>query len=597
MTSSYVDIFSKEKRKKLILNIKRIFQNSFCNNFYYSYVPGDFSNFNLFVDFIKNMVKYTHNEELEFKLPVEETSADLSYAKYLNDPNNDEFDELFLRHDATSQKRVRSIQSITNMNLGIFGQEDGLNLLNALEVETDITTAALLRVHLLRILMTIWLFFHLGIIHWSEYFENLRELVNHFFYMLCCEAKRQAKNLKYSIKAVDYIVEAANYRYFIIERLPLVLCLFLCRHLIFYSPSGLKEFQESFPAVDKLMFPESTCLLLKINDNLLAPPPDIPQPYLDNEKEVKVPSKREYQHALSLRNEYFTQKRTHLAAEKVRMLSEIGRFVTWNCLLSCIKFVDIYERFGCIWDGNILTVEEKLENLGASILNELCSFTNTCTKDEIEHLKNIIPEITLFDIATGTKYIVHGNITEDFGYDLEFPDSLDSSKPERRVLMVYLSDGRLRQELMLNYVFHAINKKSLGTGPNFLTYTPDLVIVTGKTYEKPLQTYGFACADEYNSRSKSPLLYSRHGRFGFNQFSRSIFSYISNNSSSSSSVEYPESAKVTANEPRSASVVTTNKSISSYVSLPSSFFKNLLNEVKRSTPFGSTSNKEVALEE
>ncbi|CUM46883.1 uncharacterized protein AC631_01991 [Debaryomyces fabryi] len=544
------------------------------------------------------MVKYTHNEELQFKLPVEETSADLNYAKYLDDPNNDdEFDELFLRHDAISQKRAGSIQSVTNMNLGIFGQEDGISLLNALEVNTDITAAALLRVHLLRVLMTIWLFFHLGLIHWLECFQNIRELINQFFYMLCCEAKEQAKKLKYSIKAVDYVVEAANYRYFIIERFPLVLCQFLCRNLICYSPSGFKEFQESFPAVDKLIFPQSTCLLLKINDNLLAPPPDIPQPYLDSEKEVKVPSKREYQHVLSLRNEYFTQKRTHLAAEKVRLLSEIGRFVTWNSLLSSIKFVDIYERFGCIWDGHILTVEEKLEILGASILNELCSFTNTCSKDELDHLKNIIPEITLFDIATGTKYIVHGNITEDFGYELEFPDSLDSSKPERRVLMVYLSDGRLRKELMLNYARHAINKKSLDNGPNFLTYTPDLVIVTGKTYENPLQTYGFACADENSSRSKSPLLYSRHGRFGFNQFSRSIFSYISNNSSSFSSVEYPEPARDTANEPRSGSAVTSNKSISSYVNLPSSLFTSLLKRVKRLTPFGSTSNKEVALEE
>lgn len=545
------------------------------------------------------MVKYTHAEELRFKLPIEETSADLNYAKYLDDPNNNgEFDELFLRNDA-SHERLGNIQSITNMNLGIFGQVEGLSLLDALDVNTDITTAALLRVHLLRISMTIWLFFHLGLIHWLECFGNICELVHQFLFMLCSEAKAQAKKQKFSIRGIDYVIEAANYRYYIVERFPLVLCQFLCRNLICYSPSGLKEFQESFPLVDKLLFPQSTCLLLKINDNLLAAPPDIPQPYLDNGKEVKVPSKREYQHVLSLRNEYFTQKRTHLAAEKVKMLSEIGRFVTWNCLLPSIKFVDIYERYGCIWDGNILTVEEKLETLGASILNELCSFTNTCSKDELNYLKNIIPEITLFDIATGTKYIVHGNVTEDFGYELEFPDSLDSSTSNKRVLMVYLSDGRLRKELMLNYALQSISKERLDIAPRILLpSTPDLVIVTGKTYQNPLQTYGFACADEGGSRLISPLIYSRQGRFGFNQFSRSIFSYISNNSTSVLSTEKTESATCIENGPDADSLATTNKSISSYVSFQSSqYLTNLFKRVKGLTTFGTTSDKEVALED
>ena len=545
------------------------------------------------------MVKYTQKEELEFKFPIKETSADLNYAKYLDDPsNNGEFDDLFLRNDV-SRKRLGNIQSMTNINLGIFGQDEGLSLLNALDINTDITTAVVLRVHLLRILMTVWLFFYLGFIHWFECFGNVCELVHQFIFILCSEAKVQAKKQRFSIKGIDYIVEAANYRYFIIERFPLVLCQFLCRNLICYSPSGFKEFQDSFPLVDKLLFPQSTCLLLKINDNLLAAPPDIPQPYLDNEKEVKVPSKREYQHSLSLRNEYFTQKRTHLAAEKVRMLSEIGRFVTWNCLLSSIKFVDIYERYGCIWDGNMLTVEEKLETLGASILNELCSFTNTCSKDELNYLKNVIPEITLFDIATGTKYIVHENITEDFGYELEFPDSLDSSTSNKRVLMVYLSDGRLRKELVLNYALQTISKKSLDMDErNLLPSTPDLVIVTGKSYEKPLQTYGFACADDSGSRSISSLIYSRQGRFGFNQFSRSIFSYISNNSTSVLNAEKSEPATGVENRQGGDSFATTNKSASSYRNFePSQYLTSFFKRLKRLPTFGTTSDKEVALED
>jgi hypothetical protein len=165
--------------------------------------------------------------------------------------------------------------------------------------------------------------------------------------------------------------------------------------------------------------------------------------------------------------------------------------------------------------------------------------------------------------------------------------------------MVYLSDGRLRKELMLNYALQTISKTSLDIGPrNLLPSTPDLLIVTGKTYENPLQTYGFACADGSGSRLISPLIYSRQSRFGFNQFSRSIFSYISNNSTSVLSTEKTESATCIENGPDADSLATTNKSISSYVSFQSSqYLTNLFKRVKGLTTFGTTSDKEVALED
>ena len=250
------------------------------------------------------------------------------------------------------------------------------------------------------------------------------------------------------------------------------------------------------------------------------------------------------------------------------------------------------------WES-MLTVEEKLETLGASILNELCSFTNTCSKDELNYLKNIIPEITLFDIATGTKYIVHGNVTEDFGYELEFPDSLDSSTSNKRVLMVYLSDGRLRKELMLNYALQSISKERLDIAPRILLpSTPDLVIVTGKLTKTLFKHTGLHMQSGQLSRLISPLIYSKQGRFGFNQFSRSIFSYISNNSTSVLSTEKTESATCIENGPDADSLATTNKSISSYVSFQSSqYLTNLFKRVKGLTTFGTTSDKEVALED
>lgn len=536
------------------------------------------------------MVKNPSDEDLRFKFPIEEVSADFNYAKYLEGTNsNNEYDELFVRKEPTLQKRIGEIRNVSNLALGIFGLEEGGCMLNALNVDTDVTTAALLRVHILRILLTIWLFFHINLIRWLNFIKNVRELIYQFIYMLSLEANVKGKKLKLSVGVLNNVVDAANYHYYFIERFPIALCQFLCRYLLCYSPSGFREFQESFPLVDGLRLPQSTGLLLKVNDNLLPLPPEIPQPFLDNEKQIKVPSKKEYLQVVSLRNEHFTQRRAHIAAEKVRMLSEIGRFVTWNCLLPSMKYVDIYERYGCLWDKNISAVEENLEILGTSILNELCSFTNTCSECELNELRNIIPEITLFDIATGTKHIVHGNVSKDFGYELEFPDSLSSSTSDKRVLTVYLSDKRLREELLLSYTLQNLNKTYLDNNiQELLPFTPDLIVVTGKSDVAPLQTYGFACADENDKTSKLSLIYSKVGRFGFNQFSRSIFDYIVNNSASLLNTE---------DSPKD-DVANSNQSILSYASQQSGqCIAKFFQRVRRLRLFDLNSNKEIVAEE
>lgn len=467
------------------------------------------------------------NEFLKFTLPIEEVSADINYAQYLNESKSiDRFEELF-SNAPTVKKRPKGIQNLTSLEFGIFGLEEGNSMLNALKVNTDVTTAALLRVHVLRVLQAIWLFIHIKIILWLEILDGIRELVCQFVHMLCWEAEAKAKKLTYSVKLFNHIPNFVNYHYKIIERFPAVLYLFLSRNLICYSPWGFKEFKDSFPMVENSFLPQSTALLLKINDNMLPYPPDIPKPYLDSDKELRVPSKKEYLHILSLRNEYFTQSRAHIAAEKVRMLSEIGRFITWNSLLSHINFVDIFETYGCLWDGDQLEVEGKLEILGTSILNELNAFTSTCSEDELNELKDIIPEIILFDIATGTEHVVNGSIKEDPDYEEEFVDSLIGSASNTRVLKVYLCDKRLREELVLSYIAGTLGNQVSERGVSeLLPITPDLIVVTGKSCNSPLQTYGFACSEESNTLFKSPLIYYKQSRFGFNQFSKSIFEYV-----------------------------------------------------------------------
>ena len=81
-------------------------------------------------------------------------------------------------------------------------------------------------------------------------------------------------------------------------------------------------------------------------------PPEIPQPYLDADRKIRIPEKKEVQYVIAIRNEYFTQCKSHMAAERVRVLREIGRFITWCCLVPTITEISIYEKMGACWDGD-----------------------------------------------------------------------------------------------------------------------------------------------------------------------------------------------------------------------------------------------------
>lgn len=528
--------------------------------------------------------------DLQFSLPIDDPSSDVNVPKNFNQLSGRlEYDRLLPEEETNLKRRLGGFKDMKDLRIGAFGLAEGSSILNALDINTDLTTAQLLRVHLLRIVLAVWLFFYMHLLDAQEAIGNLQELFYQFMHSLFAEAKQKTRRLNFSIKLINRILDALMFRYYIVGSFPSVLYKFIYRNLICFTPSGFREFEESMPLVDSLILPESIGLILKFNENMIAPPPEIPQPYLDAEKKIQVPNRKEVQYVLSLRNEYFTQQSAHIAAENVRMLSEIGRFVAWSCLVSPVRYISIYERHGRLWDENKNSVKQKLETLGTSVLNELSSFSNTCTQDEMEKLKCLLPKITLLDMSTGTRHVIqeaNNKVIED---ELDIVESLLSSNKENRELLVLLSDKRLREGQLVKHVIKNLGNDVIDIDvQELLPKTPDLIIVPGKRHRKPHQTYGFASTDENDYPIMSPFIYSRRNRFGFKFFSRSIYNYVLNNPNLHD-FEIPCSEQV--------QVANSNQSILSYTSQQSGqYITKFFQRIKELRLFDLNSSKQNEIE-
>lgn len=146
------------------------------------------------------------------------------------------------------------------------------------------------------------------------------------------------------------------------------------------SPIGLDQFLQHVP---KSNIPTSLGLILHYHPPLLKPPPDIPQPYLDSDRKIQVPQKKDVQYAIAIRSEYFAQHQAHVASERVRLLREIGQFVTWCCLVPSIETVTIVEKKATCWEVEA----DFIDSVKNAILVELVALSNTCDPEELTKLK------------------------------------------------------------------------------------------------------------------------------------------------------------------------------------------------------------------
>lgn len=200
-------------------------------------------------------------------------------------------------------------------------------------------------------------------------------------------------------------------------------------------------------------YPHSIGLILQSNEFALVAPPEIPQPYLGPEVKIVVPSKKDIQQAISLQHEYSLKQRMHLAAEDVRMLSEVTRFVLWLSLLTeiigrngaFIQFATIFEHTGSLWKD-----DDAINDLRDSIRVELKSFNSVCSMRKLDY-----PNILLHNCLTGKSVSIFGDATEtestnetpeNSGEFCEIGLHSAAQSLQNQSVVIHLSDSRLAEE-------------------------------------------------------------------------------------------------------------------------------------------------------
>lgn len=409
------------------------------------------------------------------------------------------------------------------LHMGSFKFHEGIHMLKALDVSSANFTAQMLRQHLMRILLNLILAIYMAAIGLWDRIRDLREVVGQFKSYVRQEASERSKADE-TAGLIGRSIAFFYYYFYCIERIPTVLFRMARQHIVGHSPVGLRAVQEALPLSQSFSLPSSIALILRVNDMLMPLPPNIPQPYLDSDKKIRLPREQDVQKAYLLRNEYFTQSRTHIAAEKVRMLSEIGKLVTWSSLIPTIEFVVAYERFGYLWEAGKTSIEAKLEIIASSISSELTAFHKTCSKDELEDIKSLLPTITLVDCFSGIRLVLEEELNESPNDESpndesDLLDSFVSSYDDRRNLTVYLSDNRLRENPIQEYDVNAVLSSYFSSPP-----TPELVLVPRENPTKAYTTDGFSCS--FEREGATSVMYSKGTKFCFNLFSRSLFKFV-----------------------------------------------------------------------
>ncbi|KAI5964845.1 uncharacterized protein KGF55_001915 [Candida pseudojiufengensis] len=287
------------------------------------------------------------------------------------------------------------------------------------------------------------------------------------------------------------------------------------------TPSGLKNCMLHIPQTNT---PKSIGLILHSDYVMIAPPPELPKPFLDSDRNIKIPDKKKVQYSLAIRNEYFTQVRSHDDAERTRLLREIGKFITWCCLVPSILNITIYEKTAKCWQTGETSFLDTIKN---AILVELVSIKNTFDAQELKKFKETLPKIVLVNTITKMKYVVY---EEDYvpnqpNNEVTVADII-SGYENQRTLFVNLCDIRLR-DVKFNIISNKADLKPEDEifGTEFPS-TPDLLIGANHDRGMKNQLEGFACIDEeYKHQNSSTIVYFSHIKFGFNFFSRSLYHY------------------------------------------------------------------------
>lgn len=442
-------------------------------------------------------------------MPFQDTDKDQKYSLRIEDASSDPTDprnpDIWEQFDAAKQRvgftqqlrifrDIREIQARKGVSEGI-------------ELSTDLKTLELLRIHLLTLVWNLMLFIYLRGIVLGEMAASVYGLLVQGWFELREVGGAKAKESPLAIELLNWY----TFWNHVITDAPTVFYRLTFSTILHHNPQTLEEFHQALPS-ERLM-PRSISLLVKINNNVLPPPPPIPQPFLNADKVIQVPKQAETQSVISLRSEFFTLKSAHIAAEKVRVLTEISRFIAWSSLIPSLTHVHIYEFHGVLWDGRVTELETQFRVIADLVLNEL----NTIAAKAVE---NAVPQIVLVDVTGDQTHTIAERKLEEFPesqeLDLERDHTVELCLESPRVFYVYLSDERFK-------------KQPFNEGDSSSYPLSDLVLVTrdNSTIASPLTLFGFVGLDFENV--PAAVYYSSRHRFSFSMYTRGLYYYAMEN--------------------------------------------------------------------
>lgn len=147
-------------------------------------------------------------------------------------------------------------------------------------------------------------------------------------------------------------------------------------------------------ALGTITRPEHVGIVLEMNVLAIKQPPEVPAPYLDAEKRLIVPKKRDIARVLGERAEWASAHHVHKASETIRIVYESAKIIAW-CACSKVRIVTLYELNGYAWrDMPQLAnmVQEEMKNLTTDdyIVNDYIKIVDLDSGKEMMAVDNSI---------------------------------------------------------------------------------------------------------------------------------------------------------------------------------------------------------------
>ncbi|TID20450.1 hypothetical protein CANINC_003567 [Pichia inconspicua] len=124
-------------------------------------------------------------------------------------------------------------------------------------------------------------------------------------------------------------------------------------------------------ATGRLYVPDHIVFTFEMNPLVVPQPPEVPVPFLDYEKRIVAPDKKEVASVLAKRAEWSSLHHTHKAAETFRVLYEAVKCIVWAAC-SGVRIVTVFESNGYAW--------KDMEKVCGMIKEELSSLTKSNTQ-------------------------------------------------------------------------------------------------------------------------------------------------------------------------------------------------------------------------